>query len=179
MKTSHSRAFLCASLLFLSSTIPLEAQHLPEVSATFGAMQFDGGGTEPASTAALRAAVPLVSSWLVGDASFSFASPYEQFNNMRARIGVTEAQMQLQLPLGSVRPYLGAGAGWIHYFNNAAASSTTFPTRTVATGLRVIVARHFGVRAEMRLRNWKGQRPGTGSTTGGSAEWTAGGTYIF
>lgn len=179
MNNTFNRALFCASTLFLSSTIPLQAQRLPEISAAVGGMQFDGSGTDRASIFALRAAVPLVSSWLLGDASFSFASPNETFNNMRAKIGVTEAQMQLQLPLGPVRPYLGAGAGWIHYFDNAAARSTTFPTRSAAAGLRVGFARHFGARAELRLRDWKGQRPGTGSTTGGSAEWTAGGTYIF
>jgi hypothetical protein len=165
--------------MFLSLPVPLEAQHLPEISAGVGAMQFDGSGTDVASIAALRAAVPLVGSWLLGDASFSLASPNETFNDMRVRMGLSEAQLQLQLPLAGVRPYVGVGAGWIHYFKNAAAGSSTFPTRSAAAGLRIDFARHFGARAEGRLREWKGQRPGTGSTSGGSAEWTLGGTYTF
>jgi hypothetical protein len=70
MKNACVPAFFCASLMFLSLPVPLEAQHLPEISAGVGAMQFDGSGTDVASIAALRAAVPLVGSWLLGDASF-------------------------------------------------------------------------------------------------------------
>jgi hypothetical protein len=179
MKNACARAFFCASVLFMSLTIPLQAQRLPEISAGVGTMIFDGSGTDATSIAALRAAVPLVGSWLLGDASFSLASPNETFNEMRVRMGLSEAQIQLQLPLDRARPYIGAGAGWIHSFKNAAAKSTTFPTRSVAAGMRLDFARHFGARVEARLRQWKGQRPGTGSTSGGSAEWTAGGTYIF
>jgi hypothetical protein len=181
MKNAYSLTLCCMSMLLLVSTIPSEAQSArPEISANVGAMQFDASGTGTVPVIAVRAGVPLVSSWLVGEANFSFASLDEQFSELGTRVGVAEGQLQVQLPLARFRPYLGAGAGWLHYFNNAAGRPATSPTYSGAAGMRVRLSGRFGARAELRLRGWDYQREPTGSNFGASAaEWTAGWVYSF
>jgi hypothetical protein len=177
MNNSFSRALFCASILVGSSAISLKAQGAPEISVAVGAMQFDAGGTGTAPVIALRAAVPLVGSWLLGEGNFSYASLDEQFSNVGSRIGVAEGQMQFQLPLARIRPYLGLGAGWLHYFNNAPARATT-PTYSAAAGVRVGLSPRLNARAELRLRGWN---PYSQSTDFGAsaAEWTGGLAYTF
>jgi hypothetical protein len=175
MNNAFRRALFCASILFLIPAISLDAQmRTPEISASVGAMQFDASGTGTAPVIALRAAVPLVGSWLLGEGNFSYASLDEQFSDVGTRIGVAEGQLQFQLPLGRVRPYLGAGAGWFHYFNNAPPRATS-PTYSAAAGLRVGLSRRFAARAELRLRAWFPYASGNNN----AAEWTGGLAYTF
>jgi hypothetical protein len=181
MKHGCRRPLLCTSVVFLILAMPLEAQMRgPEISAAVGAMQYDASGTGAVPMIALRGAVPLVRSWLVGEANFTFASLREQSSAIGTRAGVAEGQLQFQLPLPRVRPYLGVGAGWFHYFNNAVRRAETSPTYSAAAGLRVELSPRFGATAELRLRGWDYQREPTGSNFGSSAaEWTAGWVYRF
>jgi len=181
MNNTFGRALFWGSILLLVSAIWLEAQTpTREISVSVGAMQFDASGTGTAPVIALRAAVPFVGSWLLGEGNLSYASLDEQFSNVGTRVGVAEGQVQFQLPLARVRPYLGAGAGWVHYFNNAAGRAATSPTYSAAAGLRVGLSPRFAARAELRLRGWDYHSDQTGSNFGGSAaEWTAGLAYTF
>ena len=129
---------------------------------------------------ALRGAVPLGTSWLLGEGNFSYASLDEQFSAVGTRIGVAEGQLQFQLPLARVRPYVGAGAGWLHYFNNAVGRAATSPTYSAAAGLRVGLSPRFTARAELRLRGWNPYNDSPSSGFGASAgEWTGGLAYTF
>jgi hypothetical protein len=181
MNNAFRRALSCASILFLIPAISLNAQMpAPEISASVGAMQFDASGTGTAPVIALRAAVPLVGSWLLGEGNLSYASLDEQFSDVGTRIGVAEGQLQFQLPFARVRPYLGAGAGWLHYFNNAAGRAATSPTYSAAAGLRIGLSPRLSARAELRLRGWDYHSDQTGSNFGSSAaEWTGGLAYTF
>jgi hypothetical protein len=179
MNKTFSGTLFCASSLLLVLAIPLEAQiPAPEISAVVGAMQFDASGTGTVPVIALRAAVPLVGSWILGEANFSYASLDEQFSAVGTRVGVAEGQVQFQLPFYRVRPYVGVGGGWLHYFNNAGGRATTSPTYSAAAGLRARLSGRFGASAELRLRGWQygGTPAGFGSS---AAEWTAGTTYSF
>ena len=177
MNNAFRRTLFCASTLVLLAAISVDAQMpTPEISASVGAMQFDAGGTGTAPVIALRAAVPLVGSWLLGEGSFSYASLDEQFSDVGTRVGVAEGQLQFQLPLGRVRPYLGAGAGWFHYFNNAPPRATS-PTYSAAAGLRIGLSPRLAARAELRLRIWNPYPNSSGNNTAG--EWTGGLAYTF
>ena len=123
---------------------------------------------------ALRAAFPIVGSWLLAEGNLSYASLDEQFRDTGTRIGVAEGQLQAQIPFARVRPYLGLGAGWFHYFNNASVSSTS-QTYSAAAGLRVGLSRRFTARAELRLRAWFPYASGNNN----AAEWTGGLAYTF
>ena len=181
MNNTFKRTLFCASILSLVAALSLEAQtSKPEISASVGAMQFDASGTGTAPVIALRAAVPLTGSWLLAEGNLSYASLNEQFSDAGTRIGVAEGQVQFQLPLARVRPYLGVGAGWLHYFNNAAGRAATSPTYSAAAGLRVGLSPRIAARTELRLRAWDYHRDQAGSSIGASgAEWTGGLAYTF
>lgn len=180
MNKTLNGSLFCASSLLVVLAIPLEAQMpKPEISASVGAMQFDASGTGTAPVIALRAAFPIVGSWLLAEGNLSYASLDEQFSNVGTRIGVAESQLQVQLPFARVRPYLGLGAGWLHYFNNAPPRATP-PTYSAAAGLRVGLSPRIAARAELRLRGWNPYSQSTGSGFGNSAaEWTGGLAYTF
>ena len=178
MNKTVSRSLFCASSLLLVLAIPLQSQiPAPEVSLAVGAMQFDASGTGTVPVIALRGAIPLASSWILGEGNFSYASLDEQ-NGVGTRVGVAEGQVQFQLPSYRIRPYMGLGGGWLHYFTNAGTRETTSPTVSVAAGLRARLSGRFGASAELRVRTWRygGQSAGFGNS---AAEWTAGTTYSF
>ena len=171
-------AFSAFSALLLSSAIPVGAQTgTREVSFAVGVSQFDASGTGTAPMAAIRGAL-LVGRWMLSEISLSYASLDEQFSTTNTRVGVGEAQLQAQLPATRIRPYLGLGGGWLHYFNNAAGRSATTPTISGSVGLRVPVTSAVLFRGELRLRSWK-----SGGTSSGfhnnAAEFTAGMGYAF
>jgi hypothetical protein len=179
MNNTFNRTLVCASILSLVSAFSLEAQmSKPEISASVGAIQFDASGTGTAPVFALRAAVPLAGSWLLGEGNLSYASINEQFSDVGTRLGLAEGQVQLQLPLARVRPYLGVGAGWMHYFNNTPLRATS-PTVSAATGMRVGVSPRITARAELRLRAWSPYGQSTTDFGARAMEWTGGLAYTF
>lgn len=180
MNKTFSGPLFCASSLLLVLAIPLEAQNSPEVSVAVGQMQYSESSTGAVPMIALRGAVPLVSSWLLGEANFTFASLREPSLIIGTQAGVAEGQLQVQLPLARVRPYLGVGAGWIHYFDNGLRRAETARTVSAAAGLRVGFSRRFGATTELRLRGWNYHSDPTGSHFGNfAADWTAGWMYTF
>ena len=82
-----------------------------EVSVAAGVSQFDAAGTGTAPLLAARVSGQLMSTWLLGDLSFSYAPLDEQFSTQSTRTGVFEGQVQAQLPLTRLRPYIGVGGG--------------------------------------------------------------------
>jgi hypothetical protein len=178
MNNTLNRTLYCASILSVVFGASLEAQlSRPEVTASVGAMQFDASGTGTAPVIALRAALPIVGSWLLAEGNLSYASLDEQFSDVGTRVGVAEGQLQAQLPFARVRPYLGLGGGWLHYFNNRT-ERTTSPTYSAAAGLRVGLSPRFIARAELRLRGWNPTPTGSGFGAS-AAEWTGGLAYTF
>jgi hypothetical protein len=181
MKTKFPSSLFLAPLLILSAALPLRAQSTsPQIAAVLGAMQFDASGTGTVPMVGVRGTLPLVGSWMLGEANFSFASLDEQFNELGTRVGVAEGQLQFQLPLARVRPYVGLGAGWLHYFSNAAGRAPTTPTFSGAAGLRLGLSHGLGAQGELRIRGWNYHHDNFSSNFGSSAaEWTAGLTYAF
>jgi len=166
------------SAFLLFSAIPVAAQTATrEVSFAVGASQFDASGTGTAPIVAIHAATPLVGQWMLGEVSFSYASLDEQFSTTNTRVGVGEGQLQAQFPATRVRPYVGLGGGWLHYFNNAAGRSAATPTVSGSVGLRMPVASSLMLRGELRLRSWKGG--GGSGFVNSAAEFTAGMGYRF
>jgi hypothetical protein len=114
---------------------------------------------------------------MLGEISLSYASLDEQFSTINTRVGVGEAQLQAQFPATRVRPYIGVGGGWLHYFNNAAGRPATTPTVSASAGLRIPISSSVLVRGELRLRSWEsGNNSGFNNNAG---EFTAGLGYAF
>ena len=148
-----------------------------ETSLAAGISQFDASGTGTAPLGAIRLSGVIASTWLLGDLSFSYASLDEQFSTVNTRTGVFEGQVQAQWPGTRVRPYIGVGGGWLHYFNNDAGRGTTPQTASGSVGVRFAVSPAVLLRGEMRLRTWEsGQNSGFHSN---AAEFTAGLGFAF
>jgi len=181
MNKTFSRPLFCASTLLLVVAIPLAAQTSgPEISVAVGAMQYTEVSTGAVPMMALRGAVPLGTSWLLAEGNLTFASLREPGFGIGTQAGVAEGQLQLQLPFSRVRPYVGVGAGWFHYFDSGVREAETSPTYSVAAGMRVGLSSHFGATAELRVRGWDYHRDDVGLAFGRSAaEWTAGWMYTF
>src|SRR3712207_3041719 len=81
----------------------------PAFSVNAGAFQYDLAGTGTTPMLAVRADFPLGQVVLV-EGSLGFARPEQQFGG-RTTMMIPEAQLQVQLPLGRVLPYVGAGGG--------------------------------------------------------------------
>jgi hypothetical protein len=174
---SHRNVSVFVALISFYA-IPLRAQTpYREISTAVGFSQFDASGTGTAPVAAIRAAAPLIGKWLLGDLSLSYASLDEQFSTTNTHVGVGEAQLQAELPATRVRPYIGVGGGWLHYFNNSAGRGAGSPTVSGAVGLRIPVASTVLLRGELRMRSWRST-----SSSGfhnAAAEFTAGIGYAF
>lgn len=169
-------AFYAFILVVLSGSYLGAQTSSREVSLAVGAMGYDASGTGTVPVGAIRAATPLGAQWLLGEISLSYAAMDEQFSTANTRIGVGEAQLQVQLPWNRVRPYVGVGGGWLHYFNNSVGSLTR-PTYSASAGLRVPVASRLLARGEFRLRGWE-TSSGSGAMNS-AGEFTAGIGYSF
>jgi len=174
-----NRARLLASCAVMISLTTAARGQTPirEFSLAVGASQYDASGTGTAPMGAFRYSAPIVGRWLLGDLSLSYASLDEQFSTSNTHVGVVEGQVQAQLPFNSVRPYIGVGGGWLHYFSNAAGRPATGQTASGSVGLRIPVASALIVRGEMRLRMWEsGRNQGLHNN---AAEFTAGLGFAF
>ena len=155
---------------------PAAAQHAPAdlgrpryaVGVVAGASQFDLSGTGTAGLLGARVEAEL-RRWLVAEGAVGFFRPGEQFGG-RASYAIPEAQLQVQFPGRVVRPYLGAGGGYVFASGGGDAEGTA----SGAGGLRVALpGAGLDARGELRVR-------GIGQSFAGStAEWTLGVGYRF
>lgn len=136
------------------------------ISVIGGVSQFDLAGTGTASILGARVDLEITRVFL-GEAGFTAMRPSEQFSR-RATYAFPEVQIQAQIPLRIVRPYVGAGVG---YALASAHGSYAGSTRTLAGagGVRVLIPNtRTTLRAELRVR-------GIGyEFAGAMAEWTLG-----
>lgn len=170
------RTALVAAAIVMSVTIPTtslsaqDARTLPAhaVTVTAGVSQFDLSGTGTDPVLGVRAEKAW-RRWLVTEAAVSTFKPSEDLPN-RTRYWIPEAQVQLQLPGARVRPYLGAGGGYVIIPD----ARPNRGTASLAAGVRAALpGSRLDTRGELRVR-------GIGRNFGGSAaEWTAGVGYRF
>jgi Outer membrane protein beta-barrel domain len=166
----------CALLMVLTAAAQGQTP-IREFSLAIGASQYDASGTGTAPLGAFRYSAPIAGRWLVGDLSLSYATLDEQFSSTNTNLGVAEGQLQAQLPFNSIRPYIGVGGGWLHYFSNMAGRPATGGTVSGSVGLRIPVSNALILRGEMRLRAW--QAGGDGAYHDNAAEYTAGLGFAF
>jgi hypothetical protein len=144
----------------------------PSVSLSYGLFQFDLSGTGDSRMWAARVEKPL-NRFLLAEGGVLFARPGQQFGDTTTFV-VPEVQLQGQLPLGPVAPYIGGGLGMAFDLRDDQAGGTQSDvTLSVAGGLRAWFTQVLGARAELRVR-------GIGSRfTGSAAEWTLGAALRF
>lgn len=175
---SSSILRLTVAVVVLGSALPAAGQSTPvstsEIRPRYaggvvaGASQFDLSGTGTTAFLSARLEAEL-RRWLVAEAALNTFRPVEQFGR-QARYTVPEAQLQLQVPGRVIRPYLGAGGGFVF----AGDGQRRRGTASGAAGLRVALpGGRLDARGELRARGIG--RYFSGSTT----EWTAGIGYRF
>jgi outer membrane protein W len=142
--------------------LPASAQQTrprSEIGIAGGVAQFDLAGTGTTPFAALRLDRELTS-WLIVDGALGLLRPDEQITVRRTYL-VPEAQLQLQLANGTIRPYLGAGVG---YLTAVSGASRSYGIVSGSGGARVSVSPLIDVRGELRVT-------GVSATL---AQWTLG-----
>lgn len=172
--TPSSRSALFLALALVGTTVA-GAQQSPTrattVSVVGGVSQWDlsGSGTSPVLGARIDRELNSV---FLGEAGFTVMRSTEQFEPTTTYV-FPEVQLQAQLPLGVVRPYLGAGLG---FGTGSASGAYAGTTRTIAGtgGVRILIPKaSTTIRAELRVR-------GVGDEfTGAMAEWTLGFGHRF
>jgi hypothetical protein len=130
-----------------------------EIGIAGGVAQWDLSGTGTAPFAALRVDRELTS-WLILDGALGVLRPAEQVTERRTYL-IPEAQLQVQLANGMIRPYLGAGVG---YMKAISGSSRSYGIFSGSGGARVTVSPLLDVRGELRVT-------GVSATL---AQWTLG-----
>lgn len=132
---------------------PAEAQpdRRPSASLTAGLTQFDLSGTGTRSFVAVRAQLPVLRHF-IAEPGIGFMSYRLHGLPGRHRVSVwlPEVQLQAELPLGGVRPYLGAGAGLA--LQRVSGESVTDATLSVAGGARVGLSAGWSAGGELRIR---------------------------
>jgi hypothetical protein len=121
---------------------------LPKLSVAGGVSHYDFGTSGTSAIGALRLEVPLVS--LVGEGSLALFRP--TIDGVARTALIPEAQLQWQFSPVLVRPYIGAGGGWIV----AASGPSPHPTSgtlSASAGVRVgIPFTPLTARGEVRVR---------------------------
>ena len=156
-----------ASLFFSARRAHAQAESVGSqgVAVMAGAAQYDLSGTGTTSMASVRwDAVPR--SWFMTELAVGVLRPPMDAGGHQTLV-IPEGQLQFQLPLRVVRPYLGFGGGAA--FANGAGQNDVTTTASLSTGLRIAPPNApLTLQAELRVR-------GIGSGFEGSvAEWTAG-----
>ena len=142
----HTLALAAFGLVLASGIASAQARVHNAIGLSGGVAQFDMSGTGTAPFGALRLEHELTS-WLVADGALGVLRPDEQLSQRRVYL-VPEAQLQVQLPLGIVRPYLGAGIGMLKSVSGPARDYAIF---SGATGARVALSNAVDVRGELRV----------------------------
>lgn len=138
----------------------------------YGISQFDLSGTGSSRLWAIRVDRTF-GRFLVAEAGASMMRPALQSGDTTKFI-VPELQLQVQLPIARVAPYIGAGIGAaIHIADDRVGGVDRDPAFSVAAGSRLWITRRLGLRAELRLRGIETR------FTGSTADWVAGASWRF
>ncbi len=155
---------LAFSLAGLFAVAPLKAQDLasPSVAVMGGAFSYDidGRGDGVVGFGALRFRLPL-SRYVMLEPSIGRTRFTAELDSTRVEAGADEEvglllvdfQVQIQLPSGRLRPYVGLGAGGVLDLRDARSPDDyVVSTFTLAGGLALDLGAGFGLRAEARGR---------------------------
>jgi hypothetical protein len=142
----RASALATFAIVFASAPASAQSRFYNGIGLSAGVAQFDMSGTGTAPFGALRLERELTS-WLVADGALGVLRPDEQLSERRVYL-VPEAQLQIQLPIGRVRPYVGAGTGMLTSVSGPARSYAVF---SGATGARVAVSNAVDLRGELRV----------------------------
>ncbi len=136
---------------------PVGAQQVANRAWTLsaGPMGFDGSGTGSTTVYGLSASQTLPWRWFAVEGSLGYAGMDEQFSGSLTHLGIAELQAQVQYPARLIRPYIGIGGGFIHYFTEAGGRRATEPSVALSAGLRAALTDSWGLQVDGRVRGWE------------------------
>jgi hypothetical protein len=144
----------CACLALLIAAAPVAGQREARgMMATLqgGAMQYDLAGTGTRAFGAARLQVPVLRHFTV-EPGVAYMNYRLQGLRQAPRIHAwfPEVQVQAELPLGGVAPYIGAGGGVA--VESMLGERDAVGTASVAGGVRLNIAEGWRAGAELRVR---------------------------
>lgn len=155
---------LLAAILLTGSVARAQDAAPPTLTISGGVMDFDLSGTGQTWVAGVRFIRPLTSHLAI-EIGTSYARPEQDFGE--TTLFAPDFHLQYHWQVGPVRPFIGAGAGFVHISGPFDVDDTD-PTFSAAGGLRIDVAPRASLFGEMRVRGH--ERKFVGSTT----EWSGG-----
>jgi hypothetical protein len=120
----------------------------PAISVNGGMTEYDLSGVGRAATVGVRAQLPVTGA-LVIEPGLNYMQ-YNSQGGTGTNLWFPEVQLQAELPLRTVRPYLGIGAGAA--LISAEGQRATELTFSSAAGVRVALGGGWGVGGELRIR---------------------------
>ena len=173
------------ALAVAASAAPAFAQSLtPTVWLEAGASSLGNGGLGNASFLSARGDLAL-RDHLVTEAGLGYVSA--EYRTSEISYALVDVELQAQLPLGRVRPYMGVGVGRLIFLNESPYFPSDGPappdeigdetTLAASVGARVGVSGPFHVRLGARFRVQTGSGPDLFSSEAG--EVTLGAGYRF
>jgi hypothetical protein len=147
------------SLISLAVAAPAHAQGFgaqddarrPAVAIMGGASQYDLSGTGTRAFGGVRAHIPLRQRLLV-EPGVTYMN-YRLQGTLRGPVVTMwfpEVQLQAELPVGGVRPYVGLGGGIA--VESLLGERGVDPTASMAAGVRIPLPGGWGIGGEMRVR---------------------------
>lgn len=164
--------FLSLTALLLTATVARAqdaAAAQPTLTISGGVMDFDLSGTGQTWVAGVRFIRPFTSHLAI-EIGTSYARPEQDFGE--TTLFAPDFHLQYHWKIGPVRPFIGAGAGFVHISGPFDVDDTD-PTFSAAGGLRVDIGPRASLFGEMRVR---GHERGFVATT---AEWSGGLSFRF
>jgi len=144
---AKSTLFALVALILWSNTSTGQLP-IPRFGVVGGVSHYDFGATGTTPFGALRVELPLVA--LVAEGSLGAFRPEE--GGERRTYVIPEAQLQWQIFPVVVRPYLGAGVGWLKAISGPTPRRDDM-TISASAGVRVgLPMLGFGLRGEVRVR---------------------------
>lgn len=140
----------CWLLLALFTAAPLAAQNSEvRVGAGIGQLDVDGRGHTMIIGARLEAPLSPTAFLDAGVAWFTYDSPGTSATDTLPGFLLPDVGVAIQLPIGRLRPYAGAGVGLVV---NLRGGGDAFLAFHVAAGLQVDVWDGWGARLDYRVR---------------------------
>jgi hypothetical protein len=168
------RMFAAAATLAVSASAA-RAQAIEGAGVSFsgGTMNYDLSGTGNTPALALRADFPFSSIFRV-EAGVVAAKPDQQFGDDPTFI-IPEVQLQAQLPLGRVAPYLGAGVGMTRQFESTVNARSDLAL-SAGAGARVALAQRLAGIVDGRVHAIGDNFAGTTAEVSVGLRWRLGGS---
>ena len=168
-------------LLGLCTPAAAMGQHATNRTASLatGVAYHDVRGEGYMPTIAGRIDQRALGNWLLFEVGATYTPLLTELPLDRTHLLGLDAQVQAQLPLRVVQPYVGIGGGAMIYLTNPDEDGRVAPLSTVSTGVRIPVSPRWARRGDARLQLWERARETNDAFVHGAAGVSLGASRRF